>query len=136
MDVLTREQRKKCMSAIRNKHTKPELLVRSVLRKMGFRYRLHAAGLPGKPDVVLPQKRLAIFVHGCFWHSHRCRYGRVAPATNADFWKTKRLGNVLRDKHNLKVLRRSGWRVLTVWECWTKKPDELVERLAARLKAT
>lgn len=133
MDVLTPEQRRRCMSAIKNKHTKPELLVRRLLRSMGYRYRLHVDELPGKPDIVLRNQRLAIFVHGCFWHSHRCRYGRVIPSTNMEFWRKKRMGNVERDRFNLRALRRKGWRVITVWECWTKKNKELVKRLAALL---
>jgi DNA mismatch endonuclease (patch repair protein) len=130
MDVLTPEQRSRCMSAIRGKHTKPELLVRLVLREMGFRYRLHIGELPGKPDVVLPKQKVAIFVHGCFWHSHRCRYGKVIPATNIEFWRNKRLGNIKRDRRNFRTLRMAGWNVITIWECWTKKPTKLFERLA------
>jgi DNA mismatch endonuclease (patch repair protein) len=133
MDVLTPAQRRRCMSAIKNKHTKPELLVRLLLRKMGYRYRLHVGGLPGRPDIVVHSQRLAIFVHGCFWHCHRCRYGQVVPATNVKFWQNKRLGNVQRDKRNFHTLRKTGWKVITVWECWTKKPHELFERLASLL---
>ncbi|SRR6266404_429408 len=134
MDVLTPEQRRRCMSAIRNKDTKPELLVRLLLRRMGYRYRLHSAGLPGKPDVVLRKQRLVIFVHGCFWHSHRCRYGKVIPVTNAKFWQSKRAENVRRDKRNRGRLRRAGWSVITVWECWTRNPDNLFERLVTLLQ--
>jgi DNA mismatch endonuclease (patch repair protein) len=130
MDVLTREQRSRCMSAIRGKHTKPELLVRLALRTMGFRYRLHPGGLSGKPDIVFSKQRVAVFVHGCFWHSHRCRYGSVTPATNIEFWRNKRLGTIERDKRNLRILRKGGWKVITVWECWTRKPIQLAERLA------
>jgi DNA mismatch endonuclease (patch repair protein) len=130
MDVLTPQQRKRCMSAIKSKHTKPEVLVRMVLRRLGYHYQLHVGRLPGRPEIVIPKQKLTIFVHGCFWHCHRCRYGRVTPKTNVGFWKTKRLGNVERDKRNSRTLRKSGWRVMTVWECWTKKPDELAERLA------
>jgi len=133
MDVLTPAQRSRCMSAIRSKHTKPEVLVRMLLRSMGYRYRLHVSRLPGRPDMVVPSQRLAIFVHGCFWHSHRCRYGMVHPATNVEFWRKKRLGNVRRDKRNFRVLRKTGWKVVTVWECWTRKPDALRERLAVLL---
>ena len=133
MDVLTPKQRSRCMAAIKSKHTKPEVLVRILLGRMGYRYRLHMGGLPGKPDIVVPSKKLSIFVHGCFWHSHRCRYGRVVPATNVEFWRKKRLGNVLRDKRNFLVLRKSGWKVITVWECWTKNPEALRHRLAALL---
>jgi DNA mismatch endonuclease (patch repair protein) len=133
MDVLTPKQRSRCMSAIKSKHTKPEVLVRTILRRMGYQYRLHMGKLPGRPDIVIPSQKLAIFVHGCFWHCHRCRYGKVIPATNAEFWRKKRLGNVERDRNNLLALRRSGWRVVTVWECWTKNNAVLMRRLAASL---
>jgi DNA mismatch endonuclease, patch repair protein len=129
-DVLTREQRSRCMAAIRSKHTKPELAVRALLRQLGYRYDLHRKTLPGKPDIVIPRQRKAILVHGCFWHMHRCRYGKVVPATNAKFWQEKRLGNARRDRQKLRELRRAGWQVLTVWECWTKKPDALLKRIA------
>ncbi len=122
------------MSAIKSKHTRPELAVRAILRKMGRRYRLHTRGLPGKPDIVLPKQNIAIFVHGCFWHTHRCRYGKVVPSTNARFWQSKRQANVQRDKRNRNHLRRMGWQVLVVWECWTKKSRGLPKRLAAMLK--
>jgi DNA mismatch endonuclease (patch repair protein) len=122
------------MSAIKSKHTKPERLVRLLLRKMGYQYWLHAANLPGKPDIVLPKRKLAIFVHGCFWHCHRCRYGRVVPATNAVFWQNKRLGNIQRDKRNLRALRKSGWKAVIVWECYTRNPDKLAERFSAKLR--
>lgn len=122
------------MAAIRSKHTKPELAVRSLLRQMGFRYRLHGKNLPGKPDLVITEKRMAIFVHGCFWHMHRCRFGRVIPVTNAKFWSVKRLGNVQRDRKNLRALKSAGWRVLTLWECWTKNPEVLLRRVESFLR--
>ena len=132
-DVLTREQRSFNMSQIKGKNTKPELVVRSLLHRMGYRYRLHRADLPGKPDIVLPSSRTAIFVHGCYWHMHRCRYGRVVPVTNAEFWQAKRGGNVNRDKRSSHALRRAGWRVITVWECWTRRPQALANRLSSLL---
>jgi DNA mismatch endonuclease, patch repair protein len=128
-DVLTPEQRKRCMTAIRGKHTKPELLVRAFLRQMGFRYSLHRKSLPGKPDIVLPKQKTAIFVHGCFWHMHRCRYGKVVPATNKEFWQSKRLGNVERDKRKQRELRKAGWHVFTIWECLAKNTSRLEKRL-------
>jgi DNA mismatch endonuclease (patch repair protein) len=128
-DVLTVAQRSKCMAAIKSKNTKPELAVRSLLSEKGYRYRLHRADLPGKPDITIPRLKIAILVHGCFWHIHRCRYGRVVPATNTEFWQAKRLGNVKRDKTNVRRLRAAGWRVFTVWECWTRRPQELQGRL-------
>ena len=117
------------MSRIRGRDTTPELKVRSMVHRMGFRFRLHAADLPGKPDLVLPRHEKIIFVHGCYWHMHRCRYGRVVPRTNAEFWQNKRQGNVTRDGRNLRTLRRNGWQVLVVWECWTRDADRLRERL-------
>lgn len=132
-DVLSREQRALNMSRIRGKDTKPEMVVRRMVHGLGFRYRLHVRELPGNPDLVLPRHHSIIFVHGCFWHSHRCRYGRVKPATHADFWQHKRSETVLRDRKNLRALRRLGWRILIVWECWLREPLELEERIKAFL---
>ena len=119
-DVHTPEQRSFNMSRIRNRNTRPEMKVRSLVHQMGYRYRLHRKDLPGKPDLVLPRHRKIIFVHGCFFQMHDCPYGRVVPKTNAEFWQTKRLSNVERDKRNLAALESAGWEVLTVWECMTK----------------
>ncbi len=132
-DVLTKEQRSYNMSQIRNKDTRPEILVRSIVHRLGYRYALHRKDLPGKPDMVLTRHRKIIFVHGCFWHIHKCRYGRVKPATNVDFWRTKREGNVARDKKNLRKLRKDGWNILVVWECWTRDIPKLEARLRAFL---
>ncbi len=129
VDVLTKKQRSYNMSQIRNKDTRPEILVRSMVHRLGYRYALHRKDLPGKPDMVLTRHRKIIFVHGCFWHMHKCRYGKVKPATNIDFWKSKREGNVARDKRNLRKLRKDGWKVLVVWECWTRKPSALKDRI-------
>ncbi|MCA9037878.1 MAG: DNA mismatch endonuclease Vsr [Planctomycetaceae bacterium] len=130
VDVHNSEQRSFNMSRIRSKDTKPEIIVRSVVHRLGYRFRLHRRDLPGKPDLVLPRHGRIIFVHGCFWHMHRCRYGRVVPATNTEFWQTKRSENVKRDQRNRKQLRHAGWKVLTVWECWTKDvPGLLIPRL-------
>lgn len=117
------------MAAIRGKHTKPELLVRALLRRIGIRYSLHRKSLPGKPDIVLTKRKTAIFVHGCFWHMHRCRYGKVVPATNREFWQNKRLSTVQRDKRKLQELRWAGWHVVIVWECSTKNSVRLEKRL-------
>ena len=124
-DVLTPEQRSFNMSRIRNRDTRPEMIVRSIVHRLGYRYRLHKKDLPGKPDLVLVRHRKIIDVHGCFFHMHKCRYGSVVPATNAKFWRTKRLSNVERDRRNLKALRRDGWKVMIVWECETRNPDRL-----------
>src|SRR6478736_8816610 len=96
---------------------------------MGFRFRLHRRDLPGRPDIVLASKNKIVFVHGCFWHTHNCKYDRVVPATNAEFWSAKRLSNVQRDKRNRRKLRGAGWDVLTIWECWTKDINSLQLRL-------
>lgn len=129
-DVHSPTQRSFNMSRIRSKDTKPEIIVRSLVHQLGGRFRLHVRNLPGKPDLVLPARRKLIFVHGCFWHCHRCRYGRVKPATNAEFWNAKRQSNVERDRRNRKLLKADGWQILVVWECWTKTPNsQLIPRL-------
>jgi DNA mismatch endonuclease (patch repair protein) len=128
-DVHTPEQRSRNMAAIRGKNTTPEIAVRSLLHLLGYRFRLHRKDLPGKPDIVLPRHNAVIFVHGCFWHCHACRYGRVKPATRADFWAAKRQSNVDRDRRNRAALRKLGWRVLVLWECEIANPDRLRSRL-------
>lgn len=115
-DVLTPEQRRLNMSRIRGKNTRPEMTVRRLLHAAGFRYRLHGAGLPGKPDLVLPKYRAVIFVHGCFWHGHTCPLFRW-PATRKDFWEKKIHRNMERDAEAAKQLQALGWRVFTIWEC-------------------
>jgi DNA mismatch endonuclease (patch repair protein) len=119
------------MSRIRSKDTKPEMIVRSIVHAMGYRYRLHDRSLPGKPDLVFRAARKVLFVHGCFWHCHRCRYGRVVPATNTEFWQSKRQGNVDRDRRNRRQLQKDGWQVLVIWECWTR---DLETRLIPRVE--
>jgi DNA mismatch endonuclease (patch repair protein) len=129
MDVLTKEQRKRNMASIRGKNTKPEMVVRSLVHRLGYRYRLHKKNLPGKPDLVFASRRKVIFVHGCFWHLHECRYGAVKPATNASFWEAKRMLNVDRDKINLMMLEQAGWQVLVIWECETRSSDETLAEI-------
>jgi len=128
-DVLTPQQRRFNMSRIRSRDTRPEMLVRSIVHQLGYRYRLHKKDLPGKPDLVLVRHEKIINVHGCFFHMHACRYGRVVPATNSEFWMTKRLANVERDRRNLLSLRKAGWKVMTVWECETKNMNTLAKRI-------
>ena len=116
-DVVDRETRSRMMSGIRGKDTKPEVLVRRALFAAGFRFRLHRKDLPGVPDIVLSERRVAVFVHGCFWHSHKgCLYAR-RPTSRVDFWKAKLDGNVERDRRAIELLTTAGWRVLVVWEC-------------------
>lgn len=122
-DVLTSEQRKRCMANIQAKNSKPEMIVRRLLHSMGFRYRLHRKDLPGTPDIVLVRLKKIILVHGCFWHMHDCPYGRVNPKTNSEFWRTKRLKTVARDAQVRLELKRLGWEVLEVWECQTRQKN-------------
>ena len=119
------EQRSRNMSAIKSKNTKPEIKVRKVLHSMGYRFRLHRKDLPGKPDLVLPKYRTAIFVNGCFWHQHKeCKYSRL-PKTNIDFWKRKLEGNSQRDKLNQSKLKDMGWKVIIIWECQIKEIENI-----------
>lgn len=111
------------MSGIRCKDTKPEMVVRRALFAAGFRFRLHRHDLPGTPDVVLTRRKLAIFVHGCFWHQHQgCRYAKM-PASNEQFWIDKLRVNRERDQKNIAILLKGGWRVLIVWECFIRSKD-------------
>lgn len=135
MDVLTPEQRSRCMKSIKGRNTKPEITVRAVLDTLRVQYELHRSDLLGKPDIVLRARRKIILVHGCFWHVHNCRYGRVKPASNSSFWRDKRSKNRARDARNRSVLRKQGWELLTVWECWTKERNKLAEKLARFLSA-
>ena len=132
-DTLSPQKRSRLMSRIRGKNTKPELLVRSLLHSMCYRFRLHRRDLPGNPDIVLPRHGVCIFVHGCFWHLHsKCKYARI-PKTRTAWWRKKLEGNATRDKRHAAALRRLGWRVITVWECQTEKPARLLKRLQAIL---
>lgn len=134
-DVLTKEQRHRNMSNIRSRNTKPELIVRSLVHRLGYRFRLHRRDLPGKPDLVFVARRKIIFIHGCFWHMHDCKYGNVVPATNTEFWQTKRRSNVDRDKRSVAALKKDAWQILTIWECETKKPELLIKRIIEFLES-
>jgi len=120
-------------ATIRGSNTKPELRVRSHLHALGFKFRLHRKDLPGRPDVVLPKYRMAIFVHGCFWHCHDCRWGIVVPKTRSEFWAEKRHGTTERDVRNIATLQKLGWKVLVIWECQTHSDEELRGILASGL---
>lgn len=133
-DVLSRAQRSYCMSRIRGKDTNPERLIRTGLFALGFRYRLHRRSLAGCPDLVLPKYRAVIFVHGCFWHRHKCGLFKW-PKRNAAFWRQKINRNHAGDKKNLMTLNSEGWRVLVVWECALRgrrrvNPLDLFDKIA------
>ena len=134
MDKFSKKKRTEVMSNIRSKNTKPEILLRKELFKRGFRYRIHDKKLPGKPDIVLKKYKIAIFVHGCFWHLHSgCREGRL-PSTRREYWEPKLLGNVLRDKLHVSNLEKLGWTVLTFWECEIDKSlDEIITKISKHL---
>ena len=131
MDTLTLSLRSHCMSRIRGKNTKPEILVREGLHARGFRFRLHNKKLPGSPDIVLPKYGVAIMVNGCFWHGHkRCRYA-TKPKTNVEFWETKIARNRHRDEVTNAHLEALGWHVITVWECELRGEAEVASKLDA-----
>ena len=113
---LPSDGRRRNMAAIRNKNTKPELYVRLRIHSAGFRYRLHSPLLPGRPDLVFPRYRLAVFVNGCFWHGHSCSRAR-RPTTNIEYWGPKLDENIRRDQRNLVALKQEGWLASTIWEC-------------------
>ncbi|MCY0148828.1 DNA mismatch endonuclease Vsr [Hoeflea sp. G2-23] len=115
-DVFTKAKRSDIMSRIAGKNTKPELSVRSALHCAGYRFRLHRKDLPGKPDLILPKHRVAVFVHGCFWHGHCCKRGK-RPTTNEAFWTEKLDRNLKRDETNVEALEKLGWTVWIIWEC-------------------
>ena len=135
-DVVDQATRSRMMSGIKGKNTRPEIVVRKGLHRAGFRFRLHARGLPGKPDLLLPKWRAVVLIHGCFWHRHEgCRF-TTTPATRPAFWKEKFAANVLRDERTLVALQEAGWRVATVWECAVRRdPSGTTERLAEWIKS-
>lgn len=132
-DRITKERRSWNMSRIRSRDTAPELAVRRSLHRMGFRFRLHRPDLPGRPDVVLPKHRIAIFVHGCFWHRHAACVDCSNPKTRRRYWAPKLLGNQKRDVRNRRLLRRAGWKPIVVWECETRNMARLSAKLLKHL---
>jgi DNA mismatch endonuclease (patch repair protein) len=129
-DNLTAEQRSACMRAVRSKDTSAEMRVRRATHSLGYRYALHRKDLPGKPDLVFVSRRKIVFVHGCFWHLHKCRHGTIAPVSNTNYWRIKRERNKERDKEHVRSLRAADWKVLVVWECWTRDKAGLRKRLS------
>lgn len=129
-DFMTPEQRYKCMSSIKGKNTKPEMIVRRYLHAHGFRYGLHNKKLPGKPDIVLRKYKTVIFVHGCFWHGHDgCKFNRI-PKSNTEYWAPKIKGNKERDIINQSLLFQKGWNVITIWECDLINKDKREDTLS------
>lgn len=128
MDVFSPSKRREVMQAIRGKNTTPERLVRSALHRLGLRFRLHGRSLPGKPDLVLAKHQTVIFVHGCFWHRHDCKFA-ATPKTRPEFWASKFQANMDRDRRNKELLEQQGWRVIEVWECETRSAEALSLRL-------
>lgn len=142
MDNLTRERRSWNMSRIKGANTGPERKVRSILHRMGYRFRLHRKDLPGKPDITLPKYKTVVFVHGCFWHRHKGCRDATLPKTRQDFWLIKLEGNAARDRNKEDALRILGWKVIVFWECEILQPekiahrlDKLIGRLSAKEKA-
>lgn len=129
MDTLSKKERSARMALIRSKDTKPEMIVRCSLHRLGYRFRLHRRSLPGVPDLTFPSRRKVIFVHGCFWHAHEgCSIANM-PKSRRDYWAEKFRRNKERDLSNIQLLRQDGWKVLTLWECETKAPERLARKL-------
>lgn len=134
-DVYDATKRSTVMRRVKSRDTSPELKLRKRLWSMGYRYRLHRADLPGKPDICFVGRRVAIFVHGCFWHGHDCKRGARVPKTNTDYWLRKIARNRERDAQHCAELTSMGWRVLTIWECELYDLDAVIERVVALLEA-
>lgn len=130
---MVSEQRSRTMRAVKSKNTKPELIVRRLIHRLGYRYRLHRKDLPGKPDLVFGPRRKVIFVHGCFWHGHTCKRGDRVPKENRTYWADKIKKNKIRDEENIAALESCGWKVLVIWECQTKDAKRLEERIRSYL---
>lgn len=133
VDHLSKQNRSWNMSRIRSKDTEPEKIVRSLLHRMGYRFRLYRKDLPGKPDIVLPKYKTVIFVHGCFWHRHKGCKRCTTPSTNTAYWLPKFERNIAKDKENQKKLKQLGWRSVIIWECETKNKTRLESKLLSIL---
>jgi len=133
-DVFSVEKRSEVMRAVKGANTKPELKLRKALFARGFRYRLHARDLPGKPDLVFPRYRSVIFINGCFWHGHDCARGARVPKSNRDYWLAKVARNKARDEDIVKALAALGWRAYIVWECSLQNVDDAADKAARWLK--
>jgi DNA mismatch endonuclease (patch repair protein) len=136
MDTASPEKRSWIMRQVKGRDTSPEKIVRSLLHRRGYRFRLQRDDLPGKPDIVLPRFKTVVFVNGCFWHRHSGCKRATTPATNVDYWQTKFARNVARDARNQAELEKMGWRVVIVWECELKDKTTLEKRLDDYLKSS
>jgi DNA mismatch endonuclease, patch repair protein len=132
-DVFDTAKRSAVMRAVKSRDTAPELKVRRAAHALGLRFRLDRTDLPGKPDLVFPSRRIALFVHGCFWHGHDCARGARTPQTNRAFWQTKIARNVVRDAASLASLRKLGWKPAVIWECETKDAAKLAQLITRRV---
>jgi DNA mismatch endonuclease, patch repair protein len=130
----TPEERSRIMRAVKGVDTGPEMTVRRLAHRMGYRFRLHRKDLPGKPDLVFPRLHKVVFVNGCFWHGHDCARGARAPKANAEYWRTKISRNSLRDAANMAALKDKGWRATVIWECELKELARVEKRLAEFLR--
>lgn len=130
-DTLTPDQRSWVMGRVRSKNTQPELIVRSILHRMGYRFRINRRDLPGKPDIVLPKHKTVVFVHGCFWHRHRGCKNCTTPSTRREYWEEKFARNVQRDRSNRRELRAQGWKVIVAWECDVRRDPAKAGRTIA-----
>jgi DNA mismatch endonuclease, patch repair protein len=122
------------MRAVKSSDTTPEMTVRRLTHRMGYRFRVHRKDLPGKPDLVFPSLHKVVFVNGCFWHGHDCARGARVPKANAEYWRRKIAGNSVRDAANLAALEAKGWRAAVIWECELKEPARVKKRLARFLR--
>jgi len=134
-DVFTPEERSRIMAKVHGADTAPEKTVRSLIHRMGYRFRLNVKELPGKPDIVLPRHKKIILIHGCFWHQHEGCPQAARPTSNIDYWNKKLDRNMIRDSGNMQKLEYLGWNVLVLWECEIKKHDLLLEQLTSFLSA-
>ncbi len=137
VDRVSPQKRSEIMRSIRSANTRPELLVRKVLFRNGFRYRLYDRTLPGTPDIVLPKYKFVVFVHGCFWHAHNCKIGsaRKLPTSNSEYWSRKIRGNVVRFSRDRRRLRKMGWKIAVVWECEAMQEVRMIGKLSSLMAA-
>ena len=133
-DTLTKLQRRICMSHNKGKDTSPEVFIRKFINSLGYRCSLHRKDLPGCPDIVFPRRKKVIFINGCYWHRHNCKKGRSMPETRKKFWQQKFERTIERDKKNKRELKKLGWKVLVIWECQTKRPEKIIDKITSFLK--